>query len=90
MSIIASACEISYAEFDLENAEFTKAVNITNDGNYDLDPKVLVNDSNIYITVNGSLMGSDEYAVNLRKITKPSQNLIIYDEDRCIIEITVD
>ena len=35
-------------------------------------------------------MGSDEYAVNLRKITKPSQNLIIYDEDRCIIEITVD
>ena len=50
MSIIASACEISYAEFDLENAEFTKAVNITNDGNYDLDPKVLVNDSNIYIS----------------------------------------
>ena len=49
-----------------------------------------INDSNIYITVNGSLMGSDEYAVNLRKITKPSQNLIIYDEDRCIIEITVD
>ena len=49
-----------------------------------------INDSNIYITVNGSLMGSDEYAVNLRKITKPSQNLIIYNEDRCIIEITVD
>ena len=49
-----------------------------------------INDSNIYITVNGSLMGSDEHAVNLRKITKPSQNLIIYDEDRCIIEITVD
>ena len=49
-----------------------------------------INDSNIYITVNGSLMGSDEYAVNLRKITKPSQNLIIYDEDRCIIEIIVD
>ena len=49
-----------------------------------------INDSNIYITVNGSLMGSDEYAVNLRKVTKPSQNLIIYDEDRCIIEITVD
>ena len=49
-----------------------------------------INDSNIYITVNGSLMGSDEYAVNLRKITKPSQNLIIYDEDRCIIETTVD
>lgn len=49
-----------------------------------------INDSNIYITVNGSLMGSDEYAVNLRKITKPSQNLIVYDEDRCIIEIIVD
>lgn len=49
-----------------------------------------INDSNIYITVNGSLMGSDEYAVNLRKITKPSQNLIVYDEDRCIIEIIID
>lgn len=49
-----------------------------------------INDSNIYITVNGSLMGSDEYAVNLRKITKPSQSLIVYDEDRCIIEIIVD
>lgn len=49
-----------------------------------------INDSNIYITVNGSLMGSDEYAVNLRKITKPSQNLIVYDEDRCVIEIIID
>ena len=35
-------------------------------------------------------MGSDEYAVNLRKITKPSQNLIVYDTDRFVIEIIVD
>ena len=49
-----------------------------------------INESNIYITVNGSLMGSDEYAVNLREVTKPSQNLIVYDEDRFIIEMVVD
>lgn len=49
-----------------------------------------INESNIYITVSGSLMGSDEYAVNLRKITKPSQNLIVYDTDRFVIEIIVD
>lgn len=49
-----------------------------------------INESNIYITVNGSLCGSDEYALNLRAVTKPSQTLIIYDEDRCVIEIIVD
>ncbi len=49
-----------------------------------------INDSNIYITVNGSLCGSDEYALNLRAVTKPSQTLIIYDEDRCVIEMIVD
>ena len=49
-----------------------------------------INESNIYVTVNGSLCGSDEYALNLRAVTKPSQTLIIYDEDRCVIEIIVD
>lgn len=43
-----------------------------------------INDCDIYVSVNGCLDGSDEYAVTLRKITKPSQNLIIYDEDRWI------
>ena len=43
-----------------------------------------INDCDIYVSVNGCLDGSDEYAVTLRKITTPSQNLIIYDEDRWI------
>lgn len=47
-----------------------------------------INESNIYVTVNGSLKGSDEYALTLRETTKPSQNLIVYDgEDRAIFEI---
>ena len=49
-----------------------------------------INESNIYVTVNGSLMGCDEYAVNLRKVTKPSQSLIIYGEDRGIFELVLD
>lgn len=44
-------------------------------------------EGNTKITVNGSLMGSDDYAVTLRKNTKPSQNLIIYNPERCIYEL---
>lgn len=43
-----------------------------------------INDCDVYVSVNGCLDGSDEFAVTLRKITTPSQNLIIYDEDRWI------
>lgn len=43
-----------------------------------------INDCDIFVTVNGCLEGSDDYAVSLRKVTNPSQNLIIYDTDRCI------
>lgn len=49
-----------------------------------------INSSNIYITVNGSLMGADEYALGLREVTKPSQNLIIYGEDRGVFELILD
>ena len=49
-----------------------------------------INDCNINLTVNGSLVGSDDYAISIRKITKPSQNLIIYDTDRCIYELMAD
>ena len=49
-----------------------------------------INDCNIYITVNGSLMGSDEYATNIRKATKPSQNLIVYGEDRGVYELVLE
>lgn len=49
-----------------------------------------INMSNIYITVNGSLKGSDEYALGLRYTTKPSQNLIVYGKDRMVVEIIVE
>ena len=49
-----------------------------------------INDCNVYVTVNGSLMGSDDYAISIRKITKPSQNLIIYEDDRCIYELIAE
>lgn len=46
-----------------------------------------INDCDVRVTVNGSLMGSDDYAISMRKITTPSQNLIIYESDRCIYEL---
>lgn len=46
-----------------------------------------INDCNIQVTVNGSLIGSDDYAISVRKVTVPSQNLIIYENDRCIYEL---
>lgn len=49
-----------------------------------------LNCSNIYITINGSLVGSDEYALSIREVTKPSQNLIVYGTDRGVFELMVD
>lgn len=50
-----------------------------------------INDSNIYVVVNGSLKGADDYSVGAtRCVTKPSQNLIVYGEDRMVVEIIVD
>ena len=49
-----------------------------------------INSSNIMITVGGSLKGGDEYALGLRQVTKASQNLIIYGEDRGIYELILD
>lgn len=46
-----------------------------------------INDCDTIVTVNGSLMGSDDYAVSLRKVTQAHQNMIIYGEDRCIYSI---
>ena len=49
-----------------------------------------INDSDIFTTVNGSLVGSDDYAISLRKVTKPSQNFIVYDgDDRCIYNLII-
>lgn len=49
------------------------------------------NDSDIHITMNGGLKGVDDFALGAtRCITKPSQGLIVYGEDRVVIELTVD
>lgn len=50
-----------------------------------------INDCDVFVTVNGNLCGSDDYTISLRKITKPSQNFIIYDgSDRCIYNLIAD
>lgn len=49
-----------------------------------------INDCDQIVTVNGCLDGADDYALSIRKVTKPSQNLIIYDEDRCIYSLTAE
>lgn len=49
-----------------------------------------INDCDTIVTVNGSLVGSDEYSLTLRKVTKPSQNLIVYEDDRCIYELKAE
>lgn len=50
-----------------------------------------VNQSDIHIVVNGSLKGIDDFGLKAtRNITKPSQNLIVYGEDRMLIELVVD
>lgn len=49
-----------------------------------------INDCDVIVNVNGSLIGSDDYALSIRKVTAPSQNLIIYDEDRWLCPLTVE
>lgn len=49
-----------------------------------------INDCDIMVTVNGSLQGTDDYAIRCRKNTNPSQNLIIYDDDRFIIPLRIN
>lgn len=47
-------------------------------------------DCNTDIIVNGSVISTDDYAVSLRRNTKASQTLIIYDEDMAIYKITLN
>lgn len=49
-----------------------------------------ISDCDIYVTVNGCLDGADDYAISLRKVSKPSQNFIVYDEDRCIYNLSAE
>lgn len=46
-----------------------------------------INDCDIMVTVNGSLVGTDDFALTCRKVTSGAQNLIIYGEDRCIYSL---
>jgi predicted MPP superfamily phosphohydrolase len=49
-----------------------------------------LNDCDVIVNVNGSMCGTDDYAITLRKVTVPSQNLIIYDDDRCVYELKLN
>lgn len=42
------------------------------------------------IIVNGAIVGTDDYAVSIRKSTKPSQTLRIYDMDTCTYKIVLN
>lgn len=50
-----------------------------------------INDNGTIVTISGSLVGCDDYSLSLRKNSKASQNLIIYDNnnDRCVYELVV-
>lgn len=47
-------------------------------------------DCNTDIIVNGSVVSTDDYAVSLRRNTKASQTLIIYDEDMAIYKLVLE
>ena len=47
-------------------------------------------DCDIMVNVNGSLCGADDYALSIRKINAPAQNLIVYDHDRCVYSLKAD
>ena len=49
-----------------------------------------INDCDTIVNVNGNLCGADDYAITCRKTTAPSQNLIVYEDDRCIYELKLD
>lgn len=46
-----------------------------------------IDDCDTQITVNGSLCGSDDYAISLRKNTKPCQILKVFGEDVCTYKL---
>lgn len=48
------------------------------------------NNCDTQVVVNGSLVGSGDFSLQCRKVTKPSQTFIIYDVDRCVYNIEVE
>lgn len=49
-----------------------------------------MDDVDVCVTGNGSLVGSDDFALQCRKTTKAAQTLIVYDIDRCAYQLKVD
>jgi hypothetical protein len=41
----------------------------------------IIEENDITVVVNGSIVGTDDYAVSIRKNTKPCQVLRVYDRD---------
>lgn len=50
----------------------------------------ITDDNDTKIICNGSLVSTDDYAMSIRKSTKPSQVLRIYGKDCCTYNLTVD
>lgn len=48
------------------------------------------NDCDTQVVVNGSLVGSGDFSLQCRKVTKPSQTMIVYDVDRCVYNLEVE
>lgn len=47
-------------------------------------------DCDIMVTVNGCLDGVDDYSLTIRKVSKPSQNFIVYEDDRCVYKLNAE
>lgn len=48
-----------------------------------------LDDCDINVTVNGSLIGSADYSLQCRKTTRPYQVLVVYGEDRCVYKLSL-
>ena len=48
------------------------------------------NDNDTEIICNGSLVSTDDYAISLRRATKPSQVLRIYGKDNCTYNLIIN
>lgn len=44
-------------------------------------------DCDVDVITNGSVVGDDTYAISVRKSTKPTQTLVVYDRDLCMYKV---
>lgn len=49
-----------------------------------------LNESDIPVVINGTLMGGDNYALSIRKTGNAMQTLIVYGNDECVYKLYVD